>query len=44
MSTYDLQDLIHLWETERITLEQALGQILLHLQALLERLEALEQR
>jgi len=42
METYNLPDLIHLWETEGMTLEQMLGQILWHLQALLARLEALE--
>ncbi|MBI3959631.1 MAG: hypothetical protein HY328_12550 [Chloroflexi bacterium] len=44
MSQYNLQQFVKLWAQERLTTEQAIGQILLHLQELAERLKALEQR
>ena len=44
MSQYNLQQFVKLWAQERLTTEQAIGQILLHLQELAERLKAIEQR
>lgn len=39
-----MKHLIKLWETEQLTTEQTIGQILLHLQALSERVWNLERR
>ncbi len=39
---YDLSELINRWEREQITTEQAIGQILLWLVALAERVTKLE--
>lgn len=44
MSQYNLQHFIKLWAQERLTTEQAIGQILLQLQELNERLKLIEQR
>ena len=43
MSMYDLAQTIKLWELEEITAEQAVGQILLQLRALVARVAALER-
>lgn len=39
---YNLSELIKRWEREQLTVEQAIGQILLWLVALSRRVEALE--
>ena len=44
MNAYPFKELIKRWQTERLTTEQAIGQILLHLQALSARLQKLERR
>jgi hypothetical protein len=44
MGTYGLQDVISRWEREELTTEQAIGQILLLLKELSERLGDLERR
>jgi hypothetical protein len=44
MGSYNLDELIVLWEREKLTTEQTIGQILLALHALNERLRALERR
>lgn len=44
MGTYGLTDVIQAWDQERLTTEQAVGQILLLLQELEERLGNLERR
>ena len=44
MSKYDLNQLITMWQKENITSEQTIGQLLLHLQALSERIGELEIR
>jgi uncharacterized coiled-coil protein SlyX len=44
MGTYRLEQVIQMWETEKLTTEQAIGQILLHLQALAERVRELEHK
>jgi hypothetical protein len=43
MGSYNLDELIVLWEREKLTTEQTIGQILLALHALNERLRALER-
>lgn len=43
MSTYDFSQLVKHWGMESITSEQAIGQILLHLQSLRERVVVLER-
>jgi len=43
MSTYDFPQLIKHWGMESITSEQAIGQILLHIQSLRERVNILEK-
>ena len=44
MNPYELKQVIKMWEQETLTAEQAIGQILLHLQAIGQRLGQLEQR
>ena len=44
MGTYGLDGVIRAWEHEHLTSEQAIGQILLLLQELEERLHSLERR
>ena len=44
MGTYSLDDLIARWKLAKLTPEQAIGQILLLLQALMARLEAVERQ
>jgi len=44
MSAYQLDDLIAKWKLAEVTPEQTIGQILLLLQALVERLETLERQ
>jgi hypothetical protein len=43
MSHYSLDELITRWEQEKVTTEQALGQVLLLLRSLTERLRDLER-
>ena len=44
MGTYSLETLIRKWGLSELTTEQAIGQILLILQELIRRMEALEER
>jgi hypothetical protein len=44
MGTYGLQEVIRRWGREQLTLEQAIGQILLLLAELDKRLQELERR
>ncbi len=44
MGAYQLDDLIAKWKLAEVTPEQTIGQILLLLQALVERLESLERQ
>jgi len=44
MGTYSLEGLLTAWKTERLTTEQAVGQILLLLQILERRISELELR
>ncbi len=43
MSNYNLDELIARWEREKVTTEQAVGQVLLLLRSLVERVEELER-
>jgi hypothetical protein len=44
MGSYNLDELITLWEREKLTTEQAVGQILLILRSLSQRVHELERR
>jgi flagellar biosynthesis chaperone FliJ len=44
MGTYRLEQVIQMWETEKLTTEQAIGQILLHLQTLAQQVRELEHK
>lgn len=44
MGTYNLDELITLWEREKLTTEQVVGQILLVLRSLSRRIHELERR
>jgi len=44
MSTYGLDEVIRRWGRSTLTVEQAIGQILLLLQAIEERLRELERK
>jgi hypothetical protein len=44
MGTYGLEGVIQAWEREELTTEQAIGQILLLLKELVERLTRIELR
>jgi len=44
MGNYNLDELITLWEREKLTTEQAVGQILLTLRSMSERIRELERR
>ena len=43
MSNYNLDELIIRWEHEKVTTEQVVGQMLLMLRSLAERVEELER-
>ncbi len=44
MGLYAYDELVAHWKNERITTEQAIGQVLLHLGAVYERLRQVERR
>lgn len=43
MNTYDISQIIKMWERVEITSDQAIGQIMLHIQQLGQRLTTLER-
>ena len=43
MSKYDFEELVKMWALEQITTEQAIGQMLLQLRELLDRVNRLER-
>ena len=43
MNTYDVSQIIKMWERMEITVDQAIGQLLLHVQHLSQRLTTLER-
>lgn len=44
MSTGDMNELIRMWEHVELTVDQAIGQLLLHIQELTQRVNTLERR
>ena len=44
MGTYQLDDLVAKWKLAELTPEQAIGQVLLFLQRIVERLEVVERQ
>ena len=44
MKGYDLQQVIHMWEHEKLSVEQTIGQLLLQVEKLAERVSLLERR
>ena len=44
MATYATAELLHRWKQQTLTQEQAIGQLLQHIDALQQRLAELEQR
>ena len=44
MSAYNLQKILNLWERDDLTVEQAIGQTLLHIQSLTKRVGEVEKR
>ena len=44
MSRYNLQELVSLWARDRLTTEQAIGQVLLHIEYLSKRVSEVEKR
>ncbi len=44
MGTYGLERIVHLWSVDRLTVEQAIGQMLQLMQEMDERIKALESR
>jgi hypothetical protein len=44
MSAYDLNQLLRLWTADKLTAEQAIGQIIQQIQALSERVNELERK
>lgn len=43
-NAYEMTDLVRKWEGEEITSEQMIGQILLHVQTLADRVQELERQ
>jgi len=44
MNTYNISEIIKMWEHVEITVDQAIGQLLLHVQELSQRVVTLERR
>ncbi|MCE7985559.1 MAG: hypothetical protein DYG89_30660 [Caldilinea sp. CFX5] len=44
MNTGDMNELIRMWEHVELTVDQAIGQLMLHIQELTQRLNTLERR
>lgn len=44
MSRYNLQELVSMWARDRLTTEQAMGQVLLHIEHLSKRVGEVEKR
>ena len=43
MGQYDLRTIIKMWEQDKLTVEQVIGQILLHTEVLAQRVGSLEK-
>lgn len=44
MNTYNINEIIKMWEHVELTVDQAIGQLLLHIQDLTQRVSTLERR
>lgn len=44
MNTGDINELIRMWEHVELTADQAIGQLMLHIQELAQRVNTLERR
>jgi len=44
MNTYNISEIIKMWEHVELTVDQAIGQLLLHIQDLSQRVSTLERR
>lgn len=44
MNTGDMNELIRMWEHIELTVDQAIGQLMLHIQELTQRVNTLERR
>lgn len=44
MNTYHINEIIRMWEHVELTVDQAIGQLLLHIQELSQRVNTLERR
>lgn len=44
MNTYNISEIIKMWEHVEITVDQAIGQLMLHIQELTQRVSTLERR
>ena len=44
MNTYNISEIIKMWEHVELTVDQAIGQLMLHIQELTHRVNTLERR
>ena len=44
MNTYNISEIIKMWEHVELTVDQAIGQLMLHIQELTQRINTLERR
>ncbi len=44
MNTYNISEIIKMWEHVELTVDQAIGQLMLHIQELTQRVSTLERR
>lgn len=44
MNTYNINEIIKMWEHVELTVDQAIGQLMLHIQELTQRINTLERR
>lgn len=44
MSTYKISEIIKMWEHVELTVDQAIGQLMLHIQELTQRVNTLERQ
>ena len=44
MNTYNISEIIKMWEHVELTVDQAIGQLMLHIQELSQRINTLERR
>lgn len=44
MNTYNISEIIKMWEHVELTVDQAIGQLMLHIQELTQRVNTLERR